>query len=81
MNIHKNARLTFARRIEMVRRIVEDGLRPTEAAGEVRVSPGTARKWRGRYLAEDEAGLKDRSSRPNGSPRACYGLAISGMMR
>ena len=33
MNIHKNARLTLARRIEMVQGIVERGLTPAEAAG------------------------------------------------
>jgi copper homeostasis protein CutC len=32
MNIHKNARLTLARRIEMVKSIVERGLTPAEAA-------------------------------------------------
>ena len=68
MNIHKNARLTFARRLEMVRSIVEQGLRLVWAAAEAGVSEPTARKWLGRYLAEGEAGLKDRSSRPNRSP-------------
>jgi transposase InsO family protein len=69
MNIHKNARLTLARRIEMVRSIVERGLTPTSAAAEVGVSPPTGRKWYGRFLAEGEAGLCDRSSRPRRSPR------------
>ena len=32
MNIHKNARLTLARRIELVRMIVEQGLTQAEAA-------------------------------------------------
>ena len=70
MNIHKNARLTLARRIEMVRTIVERGLTPAEAAAEVGVSDTTGRKWLGRYLAEGESGLRDRSSRPRVSPRA-----------
>ena len=52
MNIHKNARLTLARRIEMVRSIVDRGLRPAEAAAEAGVSEPTARKWLGRYLAK-----------------------------
>lgn len=69
MNIHKNARLTLARRIEMVRRIVEDKLTPAEAAAEAGVSEPTARKWLGRYLAEGEAGLRDRSSCPKRSPK------------
>ena len=70
MNIHKNARLTFARRLEMVRSIVEQGLRLAWAAAEASVSEPTARKWLGRYLAEGEAGLNDRSSRPERSPRS-----------
>ncbi len=70
MNIHKNARLTYLRRIEMVRCIVDQGLTPAEAAAEAGVSEPTARKWLGRYLAEGGPGLKDRSSRPRSSPRA-----------
>ena len=70
MNIHKNARLTYARRIEMVRRIVDQTLTPAEAAAEAGVSETTARKWLGRYLAEGEFGLSDRSSRPRRSPRS-----------
>jgi transposase InsO family protein len=69
MNIHKNARLTLARRIEMVRSIVDLGLTPAEAAAEAGVSPPTARKWLGRFLATGESGLQDCSSRPKHSPR------------
>jgi transposase InsO family protein len=69
MNIHKNARLTLARRIELVRMIVDQGFRKAEAARESGESEPTARKWLGRYLAEGEAGLVDRSSRPKHSPR------------
>ncbi len=32
MNIHKNARLTYVRRLEMVQDIVEGGLSVSEAA-------------------------------------------------
>jgi len=84
MNIHKNARLTFARRIEMVRSIVEHGLTPPEAAAEAGVSPPTAAKWLGRFLAAGEAGLMDRSSRPRVSPRsigASKALAIVELRR
>jgi transposase InsO family protein len=70
MNIHKNARLTFARRIEMVRSIVDQGLIPAQAAAAAGVSAPTARKWLGRFLALGEAGLRDGSSRPKYSPRA-----------
>jgi transposase InsO family protein len=70
MNMHKNARLTFARRIEMVQGLTEQGLKLAEAAAEAGVSQLTARKWLGRYLAEGQAGLRDRSSRPKCTPRA-----------
>lgn len=69
MNIHKNARLTLKRRIELVAMIVEQGFSPAQAAREAGVSEPTARKWWGRYLVQGEAGLHDRSSRPNKSPR------------
>jgi len=70
MNTHKNARLTYARRIEMVRDVVDRGMTPCAAAAAHGVSAPTARKWVGRYLAQGEAGLVDRSSRPVRSPRA-----------
>ena len=74
MNIHKNARLTHVRRIEMVRSILERGLTPAKAAAEAGVSQPTARKWLGRFLAQGEAGLRDRSSRPRRSPRSISSL-------
>ena len=84
MNIHKNARLTLARRFEMVRSIVDRGLTPAEAAAEAGVSEPTARKWLGRFLAGGEAGLLDRRSRPNVSPRrisSAKALAIEELRR
>ena len=70
MNTHKNARLTFARRIELVTDIVDRKLTPSAAAAAHGVTAATARKWLGRYLAQGEAGLADRSSRPHSSPRS-----------
>ena len=70
MNIHKNARLTLARRLELVQDIVAKGFTPCTAAAVHGVSEPTARKWLGRYLAEGNPGLEDRSSRPRRSPRA-----------
>jgi len=70
MNTHKNARLTFIRRQEMVCDIVERGMTPVAAAAVHGVSAPTARKWLGRYLAQGPAGLRDASSRPRVSPRA-----------
>jgi transposase InsO family protein len=70
MNSHKNARLTYVRRIEMVQDITQRGLSVPQAAHAHGVSAPTARKWLGRYLAVGELGLGDASSRPALSPRA-----------
>lgn len=69
MNTHKNARLTYLRRLELVQDITERGLCASEAAAKQGVSPITARKWLGRYLVAGAAGLLDKSSRPARSPR------------
>jgi transposase InsO family protein len=69
MNTHKNARLTYARRLEMVLQMTNEGLTPCAAAAAQGVSPATASKWLGRYLAAGEPGLCDRSSKPALSPR------------
>jgi transposase InsO family protein len=68
MNTHKNARLTFARRLEMVRQMTERHVTLASAAAGAGVSEPTARKWLGRYLAAGPAGLADASSRPKLSP-------------
>jgi transposase InsO family protein len=70
MNTHKHARLTYPRRLEMVKQMTELGLSASEAAAKQGVSPSTARKWLGRCLAQGETGLADASSRPTHSPRA-----------
>jgi transposase InsO family protein len=70
MNTHKHARLTYARRIEMVLEMIEEGLSAAQAAERHRVTPPTARKWLSRYLAAGEAALADASSRPARSPRS-----------
>jgi transposase InsO family protein len=70
MNIHKNARLTFARRLEMVQDIIERKLSYAATAAQHQVSVPTVRKWVGRYLTQGEVGLRDASSRPQVSPRA-----------
>ena len=70
MNTHKHARLTFARRLEMVKDLTEGGLSTTEAGLKHGVTPPTVRKWLGRYLVGGEAALSDASSRPARSPKA-----------
>jgi len=49
--------------------MIIEGLTPCAAAAAQGVSAATARKWLGLYLAADEAGLGDRSSKPALSPR------------
>lgn len=70
MNHHKNARLTFNRRLEMVMDITLCGTPQTEAAASAGVSLTTARKWLGRFLAGGVGALADCSSRPAQSPRS-----------
>lgn len=45
MNIHKNARLTLLRPIQMVKDLTERGLSATAAADAYGVTAPTARKW------------------------------------
>ena len=73
MNNHKNAQLTVHGRSLLVRRVVEDGLRPAEAAQAMGVSVRTAYKWLRRYHEEGKAGLMNRSSRPLQCPHATPG--------
>jgi len=70
MNSHKNARLTYARRLEMVLEVVRGRASVPRAARSNGVTDKTARKWLGRYLALGELGLADASSRPAHSPRS-----------
>ena len=57
IDIHKNARLTYLRRLEIVQSII--GLSPSvsRAGVEHGVSAVTASKWLGRYLVAGAAGL------------------------
>ena len=69
MNTHKNARLTYLRRLEMVQDLTERGMSASDAGAKHGVSAVTARKWQARYLSGGAAGLLDKSSRPAKSPR------------
>lgn len=68
MNNHKNARLTVHGRVLLVKRVLEEGLRPREVAQAAGVSPRTVYKWLHRYREEGLAGLENRSSRPQHCP-------------
>jgi len=63
-NPHQNARMTGLGRVEMVRRIVDEGRSVDEVAAGFGISERTARKWLARFRAEGVAGLENRSSRP-----------------
>lgn len=63
MNIHKNARLTPIGRERLVQAMLS-GQTPQAAAHAAGVCPRTARKWMARFKTEGQAGLMDRSSRP-----------------
>ena len=68
MKLHANAALSLKGRRQLCWRVVEEGRTLSEAAEAAEVSVRCARKWVGRYLAEGEAGLLDRSSAPGSIP-------------
>ena len=68
MNLHANAALSLNRRRQLCRRVVGERWTLTMAAEAADVSVRCARKWVGRYRAEGELGLLDRSSAPNVIP-------------
>ena len=76
MNIHKNARTTPYSRAGIVRRVMVLGETPRAVATALGVSQRTIAKWLARYRAEGEAGLADRSSRPDRMPRATSADAV-----
>lgn len=66
---HRNARLTLHGRRTIVDRVLGQGGRPrSHVAKEMGVSRRCVSHWVGRYPAEGEDGLHDRSSRPHTSP-------------
>jgi transposase InsO family protein len=68
MKLHANAALSLKGRRELCRRVVEGERTLSEAAAAAEVSVRCARKWVGRYRAEGELGLLDRSSAPHAIP-------------
>lgn len=65
--MHRNARLTPTGRRMMIERIAA-GTPQAHVAQQMLVSRATVSKWLRRWLAEGDAGLEDRSSRPRRSP-------------
>jgi transposase InsO family protein len=68
MKLHANARTCPNSRRLIVTRVQEQGWSRAAAAEAAGVSERSARKWLGRFQAEGERGLLDRSSRPKRSP-------------
>jgi len=66
--LHPNAPLTPEGRRRMVRCVTTDGWTVEATAQRFQVDAKTVRKWRNRWLAEGDDGLRDRSSRPHRSP-------------
>lgn len=77
MNIHKNARTTPRSRGQIVQRVLTQQEPAAAVAAAVGVSERTVRKWVTRYATEAEAGLADRSCRPQRSPGATPPLLVS----
>ena len=66
--MHRNAPMTARGRMIMIERI-DSGRPVVHVAAEMGVSRKTADKWWRRWLAQGEAGLEDRSSRPHRCPQ------------
>jgi len=64
MKLHGNAALSLNRRRLLCRRVVDEGWSLGSAAAAAEVSGRTASKWVGRFRADGELGLLDRSSAP-----------------
>jgi transposase InsO family protein len=64
MKLHANAALSLNKRRLLCERVLVEGRTLAEAAAAAEVSVRCARKWVGRYRAEGELGLLDRSSAP-----------------
>ena len=65
---HPNASLTPEGRRKMVALVIDENWSIEATAERFQLDAKTVRKWRDRFLAEGEAGLQDRSSRPHRSP-------------
>jgi transposase InsO family protein len=64
MKLHANAALSLNARRRMVAAVLEQGRSIAQAAQAAGVSGRTCSKWVGRYRAEGDTGLLDRSSAP-----------------
>jgi len=65
---HRNARLNHYGRLLLVDRVCRQGWAVSHAAKAMGISRQCAHRWVGRWRADGEAGLADRSSRPRSCP-------------
>ncbi len=65
---HADARLTVHGRVELVRRVIEQGRPVAYVVVELNVSHATGYKWLARWRAEGPTGLVDRPSRAQRLP-------------
>jgi transposase InsO family protein len=65
---HGNASLTPTGRLRLASCVVDDGWPLRRAAERFGVSVTTTQRWAGRYREQGQAGMGDRSSRPNRCP-------------
>ncbi len=70
MDYHYHARLVVHSREQLAKSVLEGRLSLKRAAASFKLSRQSAAKWVRRYRQHGVAGLKDRSSRPQRSPRA-----------
>ncbi len=69
MDYHHHARLTVYSREELAKKVIAGEVSLNSAATEFKLSRHSAAKWVRRYRQGGRAALRDRSSRPHGSPR------------
>ena len=69
MDLHQNARSCPASRALMVRRVVDEAWKVSQAAEAAGVSERTVYRWLRRWREEGEPGLWDRPSQPHRLPR------------
>jgi transposase len=81
MKLHGNARTCPNSRGLLVERVVERGWSVTAAAEAAGVSERTVHRWLKRWREEGPAGLLDRSSRPQRSPRRLPSAKVEAIRR
>jgi transposase InsO family protein len=69
MDYHHHARLTVYSREQLAKKVIAGEVSLNSAAAEFKLSRQSAAKWVRRFHQGGRAALRDRSSRPHGSPR------------